>query len=108
MKSQPKPEQTLGRSDTREDAVMNLVIILGDKGGGVSFVAGSGGPCQSEHCLWCLGESGITSTSARAWVGGFDDVNADEDVSERNPELLGLIKECVLAPSSVVGWGSET
>lgn len=45
---------------------------------------------------------------AHVWVGGSDDVNVDEDVSERNLELLGLIKECVLAASSVVDWGSDT
>lgn len=41
-------------------------------------------------------------------VGGFDDVNVDEDVSERNWDLLGLITECVLAACSVVCQGSDT
>lgn len=51
---------------------------------------------------------GITKASACVWVGGFDDVNVDEDVSERNRELLSLIKECVLAANNVVGRGSDT
>lgn len=46
--------------------------------------------------------------SASVWVGGFDDGNVDEDVSDRNRDLLGLIKECVLAARSVVCQGSDT
>ncbi|KAI4905485.1 hypothetical protein NFI96_001364 [Prochilodus magdalenae] len=45
-----------------------------------------------------------------AWVGGYDDVNADEDedVSEGSRDLLGLIKERVLALSSVVCRRADT
>lgn len=47
-------------------------------------------------------------TSSCVRVGGFDNVNVDEDVSERNWDLLGLIKECVLAPCGVVWRVSDT
>lgn len=38
---------------------MNLAIMCGGKGGGAYLVVGCEGPCQSEHCLWCLGKCGI-------------------------------------------------
>lgn len=57
---------------------------------------------------WQVWDHKSERVSASVWVGGFDDGNVDEDVSDRNRDLLGLIKECVLAARSVVCQGSDT
>lgn len=72
----------------------------------ISLLLVKGHVSQSIAC----GASASVGSRERAcvWVGGFDDANVHEDVSERYWDLLGLIKECVLAARSVVCRGSDT